>query len=147
MQVILLKDVEKLGKVGDIVKVKDGYGANFLVPRMLAKRVERNSRKFLEDQKRKGELRLKKAKRKAEEFKKKLESISCTIPMAAGEDEKLYGTVTAQMISDAYTQEGIEIDKKQMHLPEHIGKLGVYSVEIKLHPEVAANIKLWVVKK
>jgi len=67
--------------------------------------------------------------------------------MSAGEDEKLYGSVTVQMVSDAYKQEGIEIDKKQIQIKEHIGKLGVYAANIKLHPEVVASVKLWVVKK
>jgi large subunit ribosomal protein L9 len=147
MQVILLKDVDRLGKIGEIVRVKDGYGANFLIPRKLAKRVTRSSRKFLEDEKRKAARMMKRLKEKSEEFKKKLENISCTIPVQAGEDEKLYGTITSEMIRDAYAQEGLEIDKKQIQIEGHINKLGVYNVDIKLHPEVTANVKVWVVKK
>lgn len=147
MQVILLKDVDRLGNMGDVVKVKDGYGANFLIPRKLAKRIGRKSIKFLEDEKRKLTLRLKRLKQKAEGLKEKLSNISCTIAMPAGEDEKLYGTITTEMIKEAYGKEGIDIDKKQIQLKEHINKLGVYNIDVKLHPEVTANIKLWVVKK
>lgn len=147
MQVILLKDLDKLGKMGEVIRVKDGYGANFLIPRRLAKRVGRRSMKFLEDEKKKMGLRLKRQKDTTEKLKEKLESASCTVSMSAGEDDKLFGTVTNEMIRDAYKQEGIEIDKRQITLNEHINKLGVYSVDIKLHPEVTATIKLWVVKK
>lgn len=147
MQIILLKDIDRLGQMGDIVKVKDGYGANFLIPRNLAKRVTRKSAKFLEDEKRKIALRQKRLKGKTESLKEKLENISCTIAMRSGGDEKLYGTVTAEMIKKAYAEEGIDIDKKQIELDEHINKLGIYNLNIKLHPEVIAKVKLWVVKK
>ena len=147
MQVILLKDVNKLGQMGEIVQVKDGYAANFLIPRKLAKRVNRKSAKFLEDEKRKVGLKLKRIKDKAEKLKQKLESTSCTITVQASEDEKLYGTVTSEMISEAYAKESIEINKKQIQLDEHINKIGVYSANVKLHPEVTASIKLRVVRK
>jgi large subunit ribosomal protein L9 len=147
MQVILLKDIDRLGKMGEIVKVKDGYGTNFLIPRKLAKRATRMSVKFLEDEKRKVGLKLKRLKGKAEKLKEKLESGSCTIAVSAGEDEKLFGTVTTEMIKEAYRQDDLELDKKQVQIDEHINKLGVYNINIKLHPEVTATVKLWVVKK
>jgi len=147
MEVILLKDVDKLGAMGDTVRVKDGYAANFLIPENLAKRVTRKGTKFLEDETKKIALKQKRLKSKTEEFKKRLENISCTIPMQAGEDEKLFGTITVDMISKAYGQEGIEINKKQISLKEHINKLGVYNVDIKLHPEVTVSVKVWVVRK
>ena len=147
MQVILLKDIEKLGKMGEIIKVKDGYGTNFLIARNFAKRVGRKSARFLEDEKRRSELRQKKLKTKAEKLKEKLEGISCTIAMRASDDEKLFGSVTSEMIKTAYAQEGIEIDKKQIQIDEHINKLGVYNAGVKLNPEVTATIKLWVVRK
>ncbi|MBL7068888.1 MAG: 50S ribosomal protein L9 [Candidatus Omnitrophica bacterium] len=147
MRVILLKDVEKIGSMGDVVGVKDGYAANFLIPRKLAKRVTRKSVKFLDDEKKKTKLKLKRLKEKAEKQKENLENISCTLTMQASEDEKLFGTVTSQMIKEAYAKEGIELDKKQIQLKEHINKLGVYNIDIKLHPEVTANIKLWLVRK
>ena len=147
MQVILLKDVDSLGKMGDLIRVKDGYGANFLIPRKLAKKVTANSARFLEDEKKRGVLKLRRLKEKAESVKVKLEGMSCTIAAQAGEDEKLFGTVTPEMIRDAYAEDGLELDKKQIQLGEHINKLGVYTVSIKLHPEVTATAKVWVVKK
>lgn len=147
MQVILLKDVDRLGKAGEIVKVKDGYASNFLIPRSLAKAVTRNSVKFLEDEKKRAALKLKRLRARAEETRKKLESASCTIPAQAGQDEKLFGSVTPEMIRDAYIREGIEVDKKDIQIEGHINKLGVYNISIKLHPEVTANAKVWVVKR
>ncbi len=147
MQVILLKDIDRVGKMGEIVKVKDGYGANFLIPRNLAKRVIRNSVNFLEDERRKVGLKLKRIKGHSEKLKERLESASCTVAVTAGEDEKIFGTVTSEMIMDAYKQEEIQIDKKQIQIEDHINKLGVYNINIKLHPEVTATVKLWVVKK
>lgn len=143
----MLKDVDRVGKSGEIVRVKDGYGANFLIPRKLAKPVTARSTKFLEDERKKAALRVKRLKEKAEALREKLETSSCTIAVQAGDDEKLFGTVTAEMIRNAYAEEGIELDKKQIQIDEHINKLGVYSVGIKLHPEVTATVKLWVVKK
>ncbi len=77
----------------------------------------------------------------------RISSISCTIPMAAGEEDKLFGSVTAEHIAKALSSEGINVDKKQIHIPEPIKKLGVYPVEIKLHPEVTTKTKVWVVKQ
>ncbi len=148
MQVILLKEVKRLGNTGDVVKVKDGYGANYLIPRKLARPVAgKKAHKVLEDEKKKSALRIKKQKQKFEEFAKRLEEKSCTVSAQAGEDGKLFGTITTEMVRDAYAAEGIELDKKQIQLEEHINKLGVYTAKIKLHPEVTAEIKLWVVKK
>ena len=147
MQVILLKDVDNLGKAGDVVKVKPGFGRNFLIPRELAVEATRKSKNFLESEKKKlatKELRL---KSDSEKVKEKLENISCTIAMSTGEDEKLYGEVTPEMISAFYKQEGLDVDKRKIHLEKPIRHLGVYQAEIKLHSEVSAGIKVWVVKK
>ncbi len=147
MQVILLKDVDRLGKIGEIVKVKDGYANNFLIYRKLAKRVDRGSKKFLEGEKKKAALKQKRLKEKAEQLKEKLANISCSIAMSVGEGEKLFGSVTAEIIKEAYKQEGIDIDKRQIELKEHINKLGVYNIDIRLHPEITATVKIWIVKK
>lgn len=147
MQVILLKDIDRLGNAGEVIRVKDGYATNFLIPRNLAKRLTRKGIKFLEDEKRKVSLRQNKLKAKAEVLKDKLAATSCTIAMTTGDDERLHGTITAEMIKEAYAKEGIEIDKKEIQLKEHINRLGVYNVDIRLHPEVIATVKLWVVKR
>jgi len=147
MQVILVKDVDKLGKLGDAVNVKKGYARNFLFPRKLAIEASAGSLKFIEQAKKKHEHELVKAKAEMEELAKKIGGISCTVTMAAGEEDKLFGSVTTEHIKEAFAAEGIDIDKKQIHLVEPIKKLGVYPVEVKLHPEVTATTKVWVVKK
>jgi large subunit ribosomal protein L9 len=147
MKIILLDDVEKLGKLGDVVEVKKGYARNFLFPRNLAIEAADKNLKVLEARKRKREQQFAKEKVQTEELANKIASISCTIPMAAGEEDKLFGSVTTENIVEAFRSEGIDIDKKKIHLVEPIKKLGVYQVEIKLHPEITATTKVWVVKK
>ena len=147
MQVILLKDIDKIGKLGDAVSVKKGYARNFLLPRKLAIEASAGSLKFVEQAKKKHEQELIKAKTEMEELAKKIGGMSCTVTMAAGEEDKLFGSVTAEHIKEAFAAEGVEIDKRQVRLTEPIKKLGVYPVEIKLHPEVTASTKVWVVKK
>ncbi len=147
MKVILLEDVDKLGKLGDAVIVKRGYARNFLFPRKLAMEATDKGLKFLEEKKKKRERELAKSKVKIEELAGKISSVSCTIPMAAGEEDKLFGSVTAEHIAEAFSHEGISIDKKQIHLAEPIRKLGVYQIEIKLHPDLTVSAKVWIVKK
>ena len=147
MKVILLDDVNKLGKLGDAVEVKRGYARNFLFPRNLAIEAAGKNLKLLEEKKRKHERELAKKKQGTEELAKRISSISCTIHMAAGEEDKLFGSVTAEHIREAFAAEGINIDKKQVHLAEPIRKLGIYQVEIRLQPEITASTKVWVVRK
>lgn len=147
MQVILLKDVDKLGKAGDIVKVKPGFGRNYLIPRDMAVEATKKSAKFLENEKKKLGAKSKRLKGEAEKIKEKLENISCTIPMSTGEDEKLFGEVTPEAISSFYKQEGLDVDKRKIYLEKPIRHLGVYQVEVKLYPDVSASVKVWVVKK
>ena len=147
MKVILLDDVEKLGNIGDVVDVKRGYARNFLFPKNLAIEALDKNAKVLEARKRKREQQTTKKKQGMEELGKKIASVSCTIPMTAGEEDKLFGSVTTELIADAFAAEGIDIDKKQIHLAEPIRKLGIYQIEVKLHPEVTASTKVWVVRK
>ncbi len=146
MRVILKQDVEKLGRVGDIVEVAPGYARNFLIPKGLAIEVTKKNIKIIEEEKR----RLKKKKDKeineAKELAEKLSKKSVTIPVQVGEDDKLFGAVTSQDIAEALAQEGIKIDKRKILLKEPLKALGIYNVEIKIHPEVNASIRVWVVK-
>jgi len=147
MQVILLEDVEKLGKGGEVVKVKDGYGRNFLIPRGLALVLTKSNLKLYEDRKRREDIRLGKEKNKALELAQGLENISCTIAVQVGEGDRLYGSVTNQDIEKALRVEGFEIDKKQIEIDEPIKNLGVYTVRVRLHPEAVVPLKVWVVKE
>lgn len=147
MKIILIKNVEKLGSAGEVVKVKDGYARNFLLPKNLAVDARRKNAKFLDNEKKKLEAKGKRLKGEAESLKEKLNNISCTIAMPTGEEDKLYGEVTPELVANFYKQEGIDIDKRRVHLESPIRHLGVYQVDIKLHPDVVANVKVWVVKK
>lgn len=147
MKVILRKDHESLGESGSIVDVKGGYARNYLIPQgigVLANK--KNMRIFQEEQKRK-EFQQNKEKRKAEELVNKLNNISLTATVKVGEEDKVFGSVTSQDIANLLKEKGFEIDKRIIELDEPIKALGVYTVVIKLHSEVEAKIRLWVVKE
>ncbi len=146
MQVILRRDVEKLGVAGDLVEVSNGYGRNYLFPRGLAIEASPKNLKVIEHEKRLIAERKKNAIRDAESFKKKLSETSVTVAMQAGEEDKLFGAVTSMDIAEALSKEGISIDKRNIILDEPIKRLGIYAVNVKVHPEVMAELKVWVVK-
>jgi large subunit ribosomal protein L9 len=147
MKIILRQDHEKLGHAGDIVEVKDGYARNYLIPKEIAYPATKAHLKMVEEMKKQKQFKLDKEKKAAEEFAKKLESVSITIPVAVGEGDKMYGSVSAQTIYEYLEKQGIEIDKKAIQLNEPIKALGVYSVPVKLHKDVSVEIKVWVVKE
>ena len=147
MKVILRKEVKNLGKIGDIVKVADGYARNFLFPQGLAMEAVANSLKLLEQEKKSEAARDKRKLQEAETVAEKIEQISCTIVRQAGENDKLFGSVTAMDVANRLKDEEIIIDKKNVLLDEPIKALGIYTVPIKLHTQVTANLKIWVVKE
>ena len=147
MEVILSRDVAKLGKAGTVVKVKDGFARNFLIPNKLALPITQANLKMLEQERLKKEQALEKIKKDSETLKQKLEVLSLTMPALVHEEEKLYGSITAQEIAVALKEEGIEVERDKIMLNEPIKALGIYAVSIKLHPEVTAQIKVWIVKK
>lgn len=147
MEVILNQDVEKIGKAGSIVKVKDGFARNFLIPKKLAAQASPASLKQLEQEKQRKILQSERAKKGAEDLAKKLASLSITIPVLTHEEDKFYGSITPIDVARALKEEGFEIDKNSVILDEPIRSLGIYEVPIKLHPEVSTKIKIWVVKK
>ncbi len=147
MQIILKSDREGLGVAGDVVKVKDGFARNYLIPKGIALPATPSNLRRVEDEKKKAMFRLNKEKDQAEHLMKKLENISCTIKVAAGEDDKLFGSVTNQNIADALAEQEMIVDRRKIQLEEPIKALGIYSVPIKLHPEVVATVKLWVIKE
>ena len=146
MEVILLKDIEKLGTEGAVVQVKPGFARNYLLPRGLAAPATPQQLKTIEETKRQ---RLKKAQRMkadAEALKRKLESRSVTLKLSLGEDDKPFGAITTHDIVDALAHEGLTIDKHAVHLEHPIKTLGIFDVPVRLHPDVTATVKLWVVK-
>ena len=147
MEVILLQDVKSLGKLGDTVKVKDGYARNFLIPKKLAMLHTAGAVKVLEENKKKTKAIQKKEIAKFKELAKKISKLPVNIAVESGVDDVLFGTVTTEMIWHAMQQGGIQIDKKNIIIPEPIKKLGVYNITVKLHPEVKQELRIWVVKK
>jgi large subunit ribosomal protein L9 len=145
MKIILRQDHHKLGKIGDVIEVKDGYARNFLIPRKIAYAATDGSIIALEEEKKQHGDREKRAHRNAEKLAKELEKISVTLKVKVGEDEKLFGSVTSQMIADSLQEKGITIDKRIIELEEPIKALGIYTVNVKLHTEVTGKVKVWVV--
>lgn len=147
MEVILKKDIEGVGKAGNVVKVKDGYARNFLLPRALALESNAANIKKLQEEQKRRSLQSEKNKKGALELKAKLEKLSITIPVLVQEKEKLYGSITAVELAKALKDEGFEIEKNMFDLPEPLKALGIFEVPVKLHPEVTATVKVWIVKK
>jgi len=147
MKVILKKDFESLGKVGDVIEVKEGYARNYLIPRGLALKADKKNIGILAEEQKKVVLKLSKDKKVAEKLAQKLNAVSCTAAVTVGEEDRVFGSVTTQDIADLLKDKGFEIDRKKIVLDEPIKALGIYDIPIKLHSEVEAKIKLWVVKE
>ena len=147
MEVILSQDVAKLGKAGSVVKVKDGFARNFLLPNKLAVPVSPANLKTLEEKKLKDQEKLEKIKSDAGILKQKLEALSLTIAAMINEEEKLYGSIGQHEIAAALKEEGIEVDKNVIILNEPIRSLGIYAIPIQLHQDITAQLKVWIVKK
>lgn len=145
MQVILKEDVKDLGKIGDIVEVKDGYARNYLIPRGLAIEANPKNIKALEHERRKIQEAAKKVRLSAEDLRSKISEKTIIIKAKAGEEDRLFGSVTAMDIADALKKEGIDIDKKKIIIEEPIKRLGDYVVTVKIHPEVSAQLNVQVV--
>jgi large subunit ribosomal protein L9 len=147
MQVILLENVPSLGKAGDLVKVSDGYGRNYLIPKKKALLATEKSLKMIEHQKRQVQQGMEKTKKDAEKLGQRIENLSCTFARPVGESGKLFGSVTSMDIESFLKENGIEVDRKKIFLEEPIKNLGMFTVLIKLHPEMTANLKVWVVQE
>jgi len=147
MKVILNKDVERIGRSGQLVKVKDGYARNYLFPNGLAISATAANLKRIEQEKARKTTQMEKSKKEALSLSEKLAACSLTIAVLVQEEEKLFGSVSAQDIQRALKDEGFEIDKLLIVLDEPIKQLGIYEVSVALHPEVTAKVKIWVVKK
>lgn len=145
MKVILREDVEKLGKAGEVVKVADGFGRNFLLPRRLAVPANVRNLKSLEHDRRVIEARVKKTRKTAESLATRLSSVSLTIPAKAGEEGKLFGAITSRDIAEALGKAGVPVDRKTVLLPDPIKQLGDYKVKIKAGGDLAPEISVSVV--
>jgi large subunit ribosomal protein L9 len=147
VEIILLESVSNLGKRGDTVRVKPGYARNYLFPRKMAVMANNaNKRSFAEEEKvrsRRDVVEMRSAKEQAS----KLADVSCTITVKVGEDDRLYGSVSSADIAKEMENQGYRIDKRHVLLEEPIKKIGVYTVDVRLHREVVVPIRVWVVKQ
>jgi large subunit ribosomal protein L9 len=147
MQVILLEDVPALGKVGDTVKVSEGYGRNYLIPQKKAILATEKGINILEHQRREVQQRMGKVKKDVEKVAEQIEKLSCTFAKTVGESGKLFGSVTSMEIESFLKENGIDVDRKKIQLEEPIKNLGMFTIPIKLHPELTAHLKVWVVQE
>lgn len=146
MDVILLQNVENLGRAGEIASVASGYARNFLVPQGLAVVATESQRKALAERKRHSGLRDSKLKKIAKDRAASFSDVSCTISVQANEEEHLYGSVGEREIAAALKELGHEVEHSMVRLAEPIKQLGVYTVPLKLHADVEVPVKVWVVR-
>ncbi len=147
MQIILLENVPSLGKAGDLVKVSDGYGRNYLIPKKKGILATEKSLKMVEHQKRQVQQRVEKSRKDAEKIASQIDKLSCTFSKTVGESGKLFGSITSMDIENYLKENGIEVDRKKILLEEPIKNLGMFTVPIKLNSEVTAQLKVWVVQE
>jgi large subunit ribosomal protein L9 len=145
--VLLMADITDLGSEGDVVNVADGYARNYLFPKNLGAPVTEATRRKLAKIQLEREADKKAQLNIAREQAAKLEAASCTIAVKTGEDGKLYGSVAAADIIKAFKEQNVEIDKNCLLFEDHIKELGVYDINVKLHPEVTATVKVWIVEE
>ena len=145
MKIILREDVETLGKAGEIVKVKDGYGRNYLIPRKLAVLANVRNMKALDHDRRTIETRAKKTRKTAEATAATLSVVSLTLPAKAGEEGKLFGAITSRDIAEALGKAGVTVDRKAIQLADPIKQVGDYKVKIRVATDVFPEISVSVV--
>jgi large subunit ribosomal protein L9 len=145
MQVILREDIDKLGKIGDLVKVKDGFGRNYLIPMKKAIEATPKNVNAMEHAKKMVSDRLRKLKKEAAADAENIKALSLMIKAKAGEEGKLFGSVTSMDIAEAAKAQGVTIDKRKIVLDEPIKRLGEFAVPVKLHSDVTADLKVTVV--
>jgi large subunit ribosomal protein L9 len=145
MEVILRQDVKSLGKAGELVRVRPGYARNFLLPKGLAYEASEGNRKRIAAETRARTTRVEAEKNEAQGFAAKLAAVTVTLTGKAGEEGKLFGSVTAPDIADALAKQGLEIDRRRIELEHPIKALGFHSVAVRLHPEVHAEVRVQVV--
>jgi large subunit ribosomal protein L9 len=147
MEVILREEIEKLGRRGDVVKVAAGYARNYLLPKRLAVAANESNKKIVEQEKQAYLRRESKEIGDANDLAKMMGSVEVTISQKAGENDQLFGSVTAQDIVAALEKAGYTIDRKKVNLAETIKALGDYKVTVKLHREVAVELPVHVIKE
>jgi large subunit ribosomal protein L9 len=146
MKVILRADVDNLGRLGDIVAVKPGYGRNYLLPQGLASLATPGNLKVFEQERRKLQAMNDAVKAEASALAAKIEAAKVVIEVRTGDGDKLYGSVTSPQIAAILAEQGVDVDRRKIQLEEGIRSLGEYIIEVKLHPEVVAKLTVNVIK-
>ena len=147
MKIILRQNVENLGEIGDTVVVKAGYARNFLIPRQLAYVATDGAMRALETEKKQYATKMEKAKQHAEVVAGQLADLQISIPMQFGEEGRLFGSVTSQMIAQELELRGFSVDRRAILIDEPIKTLGIFEVKVKLHSDVIAPLKVWVISQ
>jgi large subunit ribosomal protein L9 len=147
MEVILREHVDNLGRRGDVVKVAPGYARNFLLPRKLALAVNEGNKRLIERERKLAETRELEERQQAEAVATRLSQLELTLARRVGETEQLYGSVTTADIAEALAAKGLEVDRKRIHLDEPLKALGEFTVPVKLHRDVTAQLKVHVTKQ
>lgn len=147
MKIILTQDLENLGAAGDVVEVKPGYARNYLLPRQMGLVASKGNQALFEEVRHRRSAQVVREQREAEQKAEALSKASVNIAVSVGEEDRIFGSVTTQQIADLLNEQGLEIDRRTIQLDEPIRALGVYDVPVRLHPEVNAKVKVWVVKE
>jgi len=147
MRVVLREDIDKLGRRGEVHEVAAGYARNFLLPKGKALPATDGNMKRVEQERRRYAVLQAKEKEDAAAVGRRIAGVSCTIVRKVGENDQLYGSVTASDIAEYLAKEGVEIDKRRILLEEPIKALGIYTVPVKLHADVTGEVRVWVVKE
>jgi large subunit ribosomal protein L9 len=147
MEVILKEDVAKLGSRGDVVKVAEGYGRNYLLPRKLAIEANVGNKKVIEQMRAAALRRSAKEKAQAEELSKQFDGLSVSFARRAGEQDQLFGSVTSGDLADALEKKGFNLDRRKIQLHEPLKSLGEFAVPVKLHKDVTAHLKVVIEKE
>ena len=146
MDVVLLQDVEKLGPVGTVVRVKPGFARNYLLPMGLAAPAGPAQLKALDERKRRREQKVQREQEEAETLKRKLEGLSLTLTLNLGADDKSFGAITTHDVAEALAKAGLALDRHAIHLQQPIKTLGLHEIPVRIHPDVTATLKLTVIK-
>ncbi|MEI8011291.1 MAG: 50S ribosomal protein L9 [Candidatus Omnitrophota bacterium] len=147
MEVILCHDVSSLGKAGEVVKVKDGFARNYLMPRQAAVAATKENLKNIAKMKAKLSAVYEAKRKEAEVVAAKISKVSCTITVEVNDQEKLYGAVSENDILRALEQEGYKVERHDLVIEKAVDELGIFEIGVKLHPDVTAKFRLWVTKK
>lgn len=142
MKVILIKNFDNLGEEGAVVNVKDGYGQNFLIPNGIARLATKNAIKAQQEERRQASRKLSKKKDDALALAKQLGSVEVVVTAKVGEENRIFGSVTAQHVADGLAALGFAIDRKKVEIEDDIRVLGVYTAKVKIHSEVSADVKV-----